>query len=250
MCVTVSVITPNYNSADFISEAIQSVIAQSFKDWEMIVVDDCSTDNSVEIINDIVRNHPKIRFIQLTDNVGAAKSRNIALNEASGRFIAFLDSDDVWHPDKLTKQVGFMLENNVGISFTSYEPIDQFGKRKSSIIHSESRLTQSDYLKNTIIGFSTSMIDTLIVGRDFRMRDMRVRQDASLWISLLGKGFVAEGLDVVLSQYRVHKGSISSNKLKSSALTWTLYYRIHKLGFFRSVYYFLWYVFSAVKKRL
>ena len=246
----VSIITPSYNCSSFIIDTITSVLSQSYVDWEMIIVDDCSIDNSVEIIERIIGDNPKIRLIKLENNVGSAQSRNAALEVANGRFIAFLDSDDIWHPDKLEKQVVFMLKRKAPISFTSYELIDENGESKNHIIHSVEKLTQIDYLKNTIIGFSTSMIDTQMVGNSFRMMDIRTRQDASLWITLLGKGFIAQGINEVLMKYRVHSQSISANKVKAAKQVWNLYFNLHGLGFLKSIYCFSFYVFNAVKKRI
>jgi teichuronic acid biosynthesis glycosyltransferase TuaG len=246
----VSIITPSYNCSRFITDTVESVLSQSYVDWEMIIVDDCSIDNSVEIIERIIDDNPKIRLIKLENNVGSAQSRNAALEVANGRFIAFLDSDDIWHPDKLEKQVEFMLKRKAPISFTSYELIDENGASKNHIIHSVEKLTQIDYLKNTIIGFSTSMIDTQMVGNSFRMMDIRTRQDASLWITLLGKGFIAQGINEVLMKYRVHSQSISANKGKAAKQVWNLYFNLHGLGFLKSIYCFSFYVFNAVKKRI
>jgi teichuronic acid biosynthesis glycosyltransferase TuaG len=246
----VTIITPSYNCSKFISDTVNSVLSQSYSNWEMIIVDDCSTDNSVEIIERITGDNPKIKLIKLENNVGSAQSRNAALEVASGRFIAFLDSDDIWYTDKLEKQVEFMLKRKAPISFTSYELIDENGVSKNHIIHSVEKLTQIDYLKNTIIGFSTSMIDTQIVGNSFRMMNIRTRQDASLWITLLGKGFIAQGINEVLMKYRVHSQSISANKVKAAKQVWNLYFNLHRLGFLKSIYCFSFYVFNAVKKRI
>jgi len=246
----ITVVTPSYNCSAFILDTINSVLSQSYSNWEMIIVDDCSTDNSVETIEKIINDNPRIRLIRLKNNVGSAQSRNIALEVANGRFIAFLDSDDVWYPDKLEKQVLFMLEKKTPISFTSYELIDENGVNKNHVISSVEKLHQIDYLKNTIIGFSTSMVDTKIVGNNFRMKDIRTRQDTSLWITLLGKGFIAYGIDEVLVKYRVHSGSISANKAKAAKQVWNLYFNIHKIGLLKSMYCFSFYVFNAIKKRL
>ena len=246
----VTIITPSYNCSKFISDTVNSVLSQSYSNWEMIIVDDCSTDNSVEIIERITGDNPKIKLIKLENNVGSAQSRNAALEVASGRFIAFLDSDDIWYTDKLEKQVEFMLKRKAPISFTSYELIDENGVSKNHIIHSVEKLTQIDYLKNTIIGFSTSMIDTQIVGNSFRMMNIRTRQDASLWITLLGKGFIAQGINEVLMKYRVHSQSISANKVKAAKQVWNLYFNLHRLGLLKSMYYFSFYVFNAIKKRI
>ncbi len=246
----VSIITPSYNSSEFISKAIESVLAQTYQNWEMVIVDDNSNDISNEIIRGYIQKDSRIKLIKLEKNSGPAISRNAALEVVNGRFIAFLDSDDIWHPDKLEKQVGFMLKRKAPISFTSYELIDENGVSKNHIIHSVKKLTQIDYLKNTIIGFSTSMIDTQMVGNSFRLMDIRIGQDASLWITLLGKGFIAQGINEVLMKYRVHSQSISANKVKSVKQVWRLYFNLHRLGFFKSIYCFSFYVFNAVKKRI
>jgi teichuronic acid biosynthesis glycosyltransferase TuaG len=246
----VSIVTPSYNCSEYIVKTIESVLNQSYQNWEMIIVDDCSTDNSIEIIERITDGNSKIKLIKLEKNVGSAQARNVALEVANGRFIAFLDSDDIWYSDKLEEQVSFMLARKAPISFTSYELIDESGVSKNHIIHSVEKLNQIDYLKNTIIGFSTSMIDTKIVGNNFRMRDVRTRQDASLWITLLGKGFFAYGFDKVLTGYRVHSKSISANKFKAVKQVWNLYFNLHKLGLLKSMYYFFLYVFNAIKKRM
>jgi len=246
----VTIITPLYNGELFIIDTIKSVLQQTYKNWEMIIVDDSSTDNSVQAVENIIGNETKISMIRLTKNVGSAQARNTALEVANGRFIAFLDSDDIWYPDKLEKQVEFMLKRKAPISFTSYELIDENGVSENHIIHSVEKLTQTDYLKNTIIGFSTSMIDTQIVGNSFRMMDILTRQDTSLWITLLGKGLLAHGLDKVLVKYRIHSNSISANKIKAAKQVWNLYFHIHKFGLFRSIYYFSSYAFNAIKKRI
>jgi len=250
MSELVSIITPSYNCSRFIADTIASVLSQSYVDWEMIIVDDRSIDNSVEIIERIIGDNPKIRLIKLETNVGSAQSRNAALDVANGRFIAFLDSDDIWYPNKLEKQVAFMLKRKAPISFTSYELIDENATSKNHIIHSVKKLTQIDYLKNTIIGFSTSMIDTEMVSNSFRMRDIRTRQDASLWITLLGRGYIAQGIDEVLMKYRVHSQSISANKVKAAKQVWNLYFNLHSLGLLKSIYYFSFYIFNAIKKRI
>jgi len=239
-----------YNSEKFIGNTIQSALCQTYKFWEMIVVDDCSNDESVSLVEKISKNEPRIKLIKLTKNIGAAMSRNAALEVSNGRFIAFLDSDDIWHCDKLEKQVSFMLERKIPISFTSYELIDEDGISKNHTVYSVDKLNQLDYLKNTIIGFSTSMINTEYTGRKFRFTDIRTRQDTSLWITLLGEGYAAYGMHNVLVDYRIHSNSISSNKYKSAKQVWNLYFNIHKLGFLKSVYCFVFYLYNAIKKRI
>ena len=123
----VSIITPSYNSSKFIMECINSVISQTFQNWEMIIVDDCSNDNSREIISDLTAKDERLKSIFLEENVGAAEARNIAIRQSKGKYIAFLDSDDIWNKNKLEKQITFMSEKNIAFSFTSYQPISEGG---------------------------------------------------------------------------------------------------------------------------
>jgi teichuronic acid biosynthesis glycosyltransferase TuaG len=243
----VTIITPLYNASPFIKETIQSVKDQTFKDWEWIIVDDCSTDSSVEIVNSCILDDSRVHLIRLAVNSGTGIAKNTALRHARGRFIAFIDSDDLWMPDKLELQVDFMMKNNYPISFTSYIFMDKSGRDTDRLIQVKSSLNQHQYLKNTIIGFSTSMIDKDIIG-SFEFIALRSREDTHLWITLLGKGFIAYGLGKVLTRYRLHDHSITSNKLKAARQTWELYNKTEKLGFFRSVYYFGHYAVNALKK--
>jgi teichuronic acid biosynthesis glycosyltransferase TuaG len=246
----ISIITPSYNSKRFIKETIDSVISQTYQNWEMIIVDDKSKDDSVEFIKDLIKDEGKIKLIVLDKNIGAAMARNKAIDIAQGRYIAFLDSDDIWLPQKLEKQLSFMHNNNYPISFTSYEIIDENSQLNNNIINSVKSLNLEQYLKNTIIGFSTSMIDSVLIDKEIKFLNIRIRQDANLWVTLLKQGYMAYGIDEVLAKYRVHSSSISANKIKAAKGVWNLYYNIHKFGLAQSIYYFSYYVFNAIKKRI
>lgn len=244
----ISIITPSYNSVSFIRETIESVLNQTYKNWEMIIVDDCSTDNSVEIISEYAKKDKRIKLFVNSSNSGAAVSRNKALENTTGRFIAFLDSDDVWKPKKIQEQVDFMITNELPISFTSYSLIDEKGEAIEKVVNTVKEIDYKGYLKNTIIGMSTSMIDTNFV-KPFKFKNIRTRQDTYLWISLLKRGHKAYGMNKILVNYRVRKDSISANKVKAAKRVWYLYYDLEKLGLLKSVYYFSFYVFNAIKKR-
>jgi teichuronic acid biosynthesis glycosyltransferase TuaG len=215
----------------------------------MIIVDDCSTDNSQEIIQEMMKIEPRIRFVSTEVNSGAARARNIALGMAKGKYVAFLDSDDLWMPDKLEKQVSYMQEHDVAFTFTKYMVIDQNGHDKHKVINIPSKIDYKGLLKNTIIGCLTVMLDIEKIG-PVRMPEIRTRQDFALWLSILKKGYVAYGIPEVLAKYRVVKGSISSNKLKVAKRNWEIYRRIENLSFFYAAWCFLNYVFHAVKKRI
>ncbi|MCK4679163.1 MAG: glycosyltransferase family 2 protein [Bacteroidales bacterium] len=245
----VSIITPVYNYERYIAEAIESVLAQTYTNWEMIIVDDRSTDDSPEIVKKYAKKDHRIKLIELPENLGAAMARNKALEHAKGRYIAFLDSDDIWDGRKLAKQIAFMQKNNSPVTFTSYELINENGTRLNHVIHSVKKLSLNDYLKNTIIGFSTAIIDTEQTG-SISFMDIKTRSDTQLWITLFKKGFFACGLDEVLVKYRKDHKSLSSNKIKAALQVWRLYYKIENIGLFRSLYSFLFYGINAIKKRM
>tara|TARA_B100000787_G_scaffold150489_1_gene123062 strand:- start:284 stop:1039 length:756 start_codon:yes stop_codon:yes gene_type:complete len=245
----ISIITPCYNSNDFISETIDSVINQSYKNWELLIIDDCSTDNSVEIIQKYLEKDSRIKLFINNKNSGAAVSRNFGLLKSSGRFISFIDSDDLWEPLKLEIQINFMLDNNCPISFTNYKLIDEKGVSLNKTIKVVKEIDYYGYLKNTIIGMSTSMID-LTKTENFEFKNIRTRQDTYLWITLLKRGLIAHGLNTTLVNYRVRKDSISANKYKAAKQVWKLYYNLEKLGLIKSTYYFVYYISNAIKKRI
>ncbi|MDC9721803.1 MAG: glycosyltransferase family 2 protein [Urechidicola sp.] len=247
--IVVSIVMPCQFHNSYLDDAIGSVIDQSFGSWELLLIDNSLCQKNYEVLKEKFTDN-RIKLLNFSDFYSAARARNVGLDNAKGQYIAFLDSDDIWYPNKLEKQVAFMAKRRVPISFSSYELIDKNGASKNHIIHAVNKLNQIDYLKNTIIGFSTSMIDIEMVGDDFRMRDIRTRQDASLWITLLGKGHIAKGIDEVLMKYRVHSQSISANKVKAAKQVWNLYFNLHRLGLFKSMYYFYFYAFNTIKKRI
>ncbi|RYA23177.1 glycosyl transferase [Malaciobacter halophilus] len=246
----VSIITPSYKSAKFIAQTIESVLTQTYQNWEMIIVDDCSPDSSNEIIEKYIEKDSRIRLIKLDKNSGASGAKNVGLKNAKGRYISFIDSDDVWEPKKLEIQIKFMQDNNYEVSFTSYQLIDENSDKLNKTVQVVQKLTMEDYAKNTIIGFSTSMIDRKLIDFELKFRDIRIAEDLSFWIDILRNDKVAYGLDNVLVNYRVHSNSLSANKLKSARQILHSYLFIHRLGLFKSFYYFSFYIVNALKKRL
>ena len=245
----VSIVTPSYNSKPFIKETIDSVLSQTYQNWEMIIVDDSSEDDSVAYIENLIKNEDRITLITLNKNNGAAMARNRALEVAKGRYIAFLDSDDVWLPKKLEVQLEVMQSKKIAISFTSYSTIDENSNENDHIIYAVESLTLVQYLKNTIIGFSTSMIDRELIKEEIKFLDIRIRQDTNLWITLLKNGYKAYGINQVFVKYRIHSNSISANKVKAAKGVWNLYFHIHQFGLIKSLYYFSFYAFNAIRKR-
>lgn len=242
----VSVITPSYNSSPFIKETIESVQAQSYANWEMIIVDDKSRDDSVHVIKQYIEKDPRIKLITLTQNAGAARARNIALKEAQGDYIAFLDSDDLWLPTKLEEQVAFMQKDNLAFSFTSYSLIDEQGNTMNIQVHAPKVVDYKYLLGNTTIGCLTVMLDR----HQFKQIEMPVIQpeDTALWLVLLRLGYQAYGLQKSLSKYRIVSNSTSRNKLKAAYRYWKLLRNQEKLNFVKTNFYFSQYAYHAYKK--
>ena len=249
MTPLISVITPVYNRENYIRECIESVLQQTFSDFEYILVDDCSTDNSLAILREYEKKDKRVKVISLDKNAGPADARNIAIKQAKGRYIAFVDSDDLWLKDKLKVQLEFMREKEAPISFTSYYLIDSEGKDKGKIVKAKEVVNLNTFLKCTCIGFSTSMVDREKCGELYLSPDT-TREDSYLWIKLLQKGLTAYGIEEPYVKYRVHSGNISSNKVKAALGTWDLFYRVCRLGFFKSLYYFVHYAVNGVLKRV
>lgn len=244
----VSIIMPCYNAERFISDSIESVIRQTFQDWELIITDDCSRDSTYKIIESFAKKDPRIHLFRLESNSGAAVARNHSIRHAKGRFIAFLDSDDMWLPDKLDKQLEFMRCQNIGFSFTAYYVLDS-QLQNDRVIHVPSEITYREYLFNTIIGCLTVMVDREIVG-DFKMPLLRKNQDMATWLSIFKRGYKGYGLDIPLAQYRIVEGSISHDKIKAAKSVWRVYRDVEQLSHIQSLYYLCGYAWNAVRKRL
>lgn len=245
----VSIITPSYNSKRFIEDTVKSVQNQTYTNWEMIIVDDCSNDGTREMLTRLADLDERIKVFFMNENSGAAIARNKALKEAKGKFIAFLDSDDMWHETKLEKQLAFMRNKDIAFSFTEYELMDEEGVLLNKKVEIPASIDYHGLLKNTIIGCLTVMINREKTGY-FEMPNIRTRQDFALWLSILKKGFTAYGLKETLSKYRVVKGSISSNKINAAKKTWYVFREVEKLNLVYSSWCFLNYSFQAIKKRL
>ncbi len=209
----VSVIMPCYNSAAYIAKTLNSVIAQTYSNWECIVVDDCSTDNSVEIIENISNNDERIRLYKNDSNRGAAYSRNKALSVANGKWIAFLDSDDLWMPDKLEKQIAFMEDNGYKYSYTAYEQIDEAGNPLNKVIIGPKTVTKRMTYRYCYTGCLTVMYDAESIG--LVQIDERIgngRNDYAMWLKICRKADCYL-LDENLAKYRVRQNSLSKTSL-------------------------------------
>lgn len=251
----VSVIIPVYNSEKFIKSTLESVIKQTYSEIEIVIVDDCSTDSSRQIVEKITNTQSiaesqksrKIFYYRQPINQGAAVARNKALELASGQYIAFLDSDDMWKPEKLEKQISFMKSRNIGFCFSAIEMINQTGEVVKSKRDVKEEVTYSFLLKNTMIPTSSVVIDRNIVG-DFQMPLMRGGQDYATWLMLLRKVGTAYGINEALVQYRIGHSSLSSNKLNSLKQVWNIQTRQEKINKIEAVFNLFCFCFNALKK--
>lgn len=233
----VSVIMPTYNCGKYIADSIQSVISQTVIDWELQIVDDCSTDDTHDVVERLAAQEKRIHYSCLAQNGGPAVARTEALRRASGKYIAFLDSDDLWAPDKLERQIAFMEKNGATFSATAYDQMDEGGSALPTICLPPHR---TDYRKMLLlsnpIGNSTVMFDQRALGR-FEVPPIRKRNDFALWLKILKKTPCCMGMDDVLTHYRVRTDSISSNKLAQAKYHWQLYREIEQLSAPASAFY-------------
>lgn len=247
----VSIITPVYNCADLLPKTIECVINQTYKNWELLLVDDCTPDNSADICKDFAKKDKRIKYFKLEKNSGAAVARNKALEESKGRFIAYLDADDLWKKEKLEKQVKFMLKNNYAFTCTDYEKISEDGTSLNKIIKIPTKVNYNLFLRNTIIQTVGVMVDIQLTGKELlQMPLIRRRQDAATWCQLLKNGYDCYQCPENLSYYRVVSNSLSSNKFKAIKGTWYLYRNIEHLSLLKSCYCFIGYAFNAIRKRI
>lgn len=240
---------PSYNASRFIAKSINSVLLQTYSDWELLIVDDCSRDNSVEIARKFADIDERVKIFSLEQNVGAAAARNVAIEQAKGQYIAFLDSDDVWNDNKLKKQLTFMKQNSYAFTFSDYYVMEEDGRRTGNIVRVPASLTYHQYLRNTIIGCLTVIIDRKRTG-DFRMPLIKSSHDMALWLLIMKRGFKAYGMKEVLAGYRLVSTSNTAKKWKAAKDVWRVYRQIEKLSVWYAAYCFGGYALHAVWKRL
>ena len=248
----ISIVVPVYNAAAFIRQTIEMVQAQNYTDWELILVDDCSKDNSCEIIETYLKDKSdsRIRLIKKEKNEGAALSRNRGIREAKGRYIAFLDADDVWLSHKLRTQMDYMKKTDVGFVFSAYEFGDENAVGTGKIVHVPESLTYKKALSRTVIFTTTVLLDTEKIPKELIYMPNVPSEDSATWWQILRAGHVARGLDEVLAIYRRPGKSLSSNKLKAIRRIWYLYRKVEKLPLFTSCFAFVGWAYRASVRRL
>lgn len=248
----VSIIVPVYNANKYIEATVKTVQEQSYENWELLLVDDGSTDGSTETIRKIVEEDSTNRIVPLfpKEHGSAAKARNYGLENAKGRYIAFLDADDLWEKDKLSTELTFMKEKRVGFVFTGYEFADAVGKGTGKIVKVPETLNYKQALKNTTIFTSTVLIDTEKIDRSLVVMPEIKSEDTATWYQILRNGYLAYGLNENLVKYRRVAQSLSSNKIEAIRRIWNLYRKAEKLSVIYSAYNFVFWAFRAVLRRI
>lgn len=243
----ISIITPCYNAAAVIAETIESVLAQTYQNWELLICDDCSTDNSVAVIKSYCEKDSRIKLYSTPKNTGTpAEPRNIALNNAKGEFIAFLDADDQWFPNKLEEQIEFSDKNGYDFVYSNYEKISWDGERNNRFIYVATKSTYKSLLKTCDVPCLTALMKKNIVG-NIRFKQIP-KEDYAFWLDVFRNGVEAYNTNTVLGLYREAKHSRSSNKLKMIVGQWNILRRYERIGRFCSAYYLLVYIIKGYLK--
>ena len=242
----ISIIMPCHNGEKYISDAIKSVIAQTYQDWELLVIDDNSIDNSVNLIKSFIENDSRIKLLHNEKPTGfPATPRNLGIKQALGRYIAFLDCDDVWLPTKLEKQIKLFDESS-SVIYSYYKKMDESGSINESIVKSPSEVAFKGLLNGNCIGNLTGIYDVEKVGKIYQKE--KGHEDYIMWLEILQNGYMAKNTETVEAIYRESKKSTSGNKLKAFSWTWNIYRKELRLSFFESVYHFCIYAFKGVIK--
>lgn len=241
-----SVVMPAYNSEKYIAEAIESVIKQTYKNWELIVVNDASTDDTEKIIKSYQERDKRIKLISLSENQGVASARNTAIQNAKGRYIAFLDADDYWEKEKLQKQIQILNNSNVDISYTAYLMMDEIGQtiKKRSV---KEILKINDLLKENSIIFSSVVCKKESI-KNKRFKSEWYHEDYVFLLDLVKAGKIFKGIDEILMQYRVHRNGRSFNKLTAVKYRWKIYREYLNMSLLKSLYYFTVYARNGIRK--
>lgn len=240
----VSIIMPSYNSEKYIAKSIESVIEQRYQNWELLITDDVSSDKTVEIIERYAKNEARIKLFIQSENGGAGKARNNSIEKAKGAYIAFLDSDDLWHTEKLVKQIAFMQSSGAALTYTAYQKFN--AKELLGTIKPPEKVNYRQLLNSNIIGCLTAVYDVEQLGKVY-MPTIRKRQDMALWLSILKKTSWAFGLTETLALYRVDSG-MSKNKFEMLTWQWKLYREVENLGLLHSIKCQFKYVFKGFVK--
>lgn len=248
----VSIIVPVYRAEQYIVETMDCVRGQTYSDWELLLIEDCGGDHSAALIAQYAERtqDKRIRLICQPSNMGAARARNRGVLEARGRYIAYLDADDLWAPEKLERELAYLREKEAAFVFTAYEFADSDGKGTGRVVRVPECITYREALKNTIIFTSTVMFDTAKIPRAMLVMPEIKSEDTALWWKVLRNGHTAWGLNENLVKYRRAGQSLSSNKLEAIRRIWGLYRKAEGMGVVSSAYHFCFWAVRAVKRRI
>lgn len=248
----ISIIVPVYNVKKFIIETMDCVRSQTYGHWELLLVEDGSTDGTPEVIQEYMERtqDTRIRLIRQPSNMGAARARNRGVKEAEGRYIAYLDADDLWMPSKLERELAFLREKRAAFVFTGYEFADEQGQGTGKVVRVPETITYKEALKNTTIFTTTVMFDTDKIPKELLMMPVMKSEDTALWWKILRNGYTACGLDENLAKYRRAGKSLSSNKLEALRRIWNLYRKAEGMSVINSAYHFCFWAVRAVKRRI
>lgn len=244
----VSIVLPMYNSIEFIEKSIKSVVNQEYKNWELLIIDDCSNDGSSKIAYKYSNNYKNITYYSHKVNKGVAVARNSGIKKAKGKYLAFLDSDDLWHPKKLKEQINFMEDNDYYFTYTSYEMIDEQDSQLHKIISAPKKIDYKKLLKGNNIGCFTVVINKKEI--DLISMPKIKHEDYATWLNILKRGYIAYGLKENLGFYRKTDEGITSNKFNSAIWTWKIYRGYLNLSIIKSSYYFMFYIFNSINKHI
>lgn len=240
----VSIITPLYNAREFLDDTFNSVIQQTYQNWEWWIVDDCSTDGSFEYISEISKKNEKIHVLRVEKNGGPSKARNIAINSANGQFIAFLDADDLWDNVFLEKQIDLLTKTGAGFAYATCRI---HSSKNETVFHVPEKVTYKDILKTNSISCLTVVYDVKICGKE-QMPEFGKAEDYICWLQILKRIPYAVGNQECIATYRLVQGSRSSGKLKLIKYMWRIYRKVEHLGFFSSLYYLFCWGINGLKK--
>lgn len=246
----ISIVVPVYNAARFLPETIGCIQKQTYTNWELLLVDDCSKDNSRELIQGYAEQDDRIRLILASSNQGAARSRNQGVAEATGQYLCYLDADDIWVEDKLEKELQYMKRKQAAFIFSGYEFADEEGKGLGKIVRVPETITYKQALKNTTIFTSTVMFDLKKLTKDMVMMPVVASEDTATWWKILKTGVMAYGLDENLVKYRRSSNTLSSNKWVAIKRIWNLYRKQEKISLIPACYFFLCWAKGAVLRRI
>lgn len=242
----ISIIMAAYNAEKTIEQAINSVLSQTYTNFELLVVNDCSKDRTVELVKDIVAKDSRVRLISNVKNSGVSYTRKHGLEEAKGDWIAILDSDDAWEPEKLEKQIELQRRTNADLLFTGSAFMDSEGHPIDWYLHAPKEVTYRQLLKQNVLSNSSALVRKELYAKHYAIGD-GMHEDFAIWLSILKKGTKACGVDEPLLIYRIAKSSKSGNKVKAARMNWNTYRHVG-LNLMEAIYYECWYIFNGIRK--